>query len=65
LEAYRRCARGTAPCYEHLRFRFSEHENLTFERLLVPLSRGGQQVTHVAGLVVHSGAAGSVVVAGG
>jgi two-component system CheB/CheR fusion protein len=65
LEAYRRCARGTAPCYEHLRFRISEHENLTFERLLVPLSRSGQRVTHVAGLVVHSDAAGSVIGAGG
>jgi two-component system CheB/CheR fusion protein len=65
LEAYRRCARGTAPCYEHLRFRFSEHEGLTFERLLMPLSRGGQRVTHVAGLVVYSGAAGAVFGAGG
>jgi PAS domain S-box-containing protein len=65
VEAYRRCARGTAPCYEHLRFRFSEHEGLTFERLLVPLSRGGQRVTHVAGLVVYSGAAGAVLGAGG
>lgn len=54
-DAYRRCARGGVPCYEHLRFDFGDDNVVTFERLLVPFSRGGPRVTHIAGLVVYSG----------
>lgn len=54
-EAYLKCARLSSPCYEHLRFDFGEGEAVTFERLLVPFSRGGNRVTHVAGMVVISG----------
>lgn len=54
-EAYRRCAKGTNPCYEHLRFDFGDGNVVAFERLLVPFSRGGRRITHIAGLVVFSG----------
>lgn len=54
-DAYRRCASGGVPCYEHLRFDFGDGHIVTFERLLVPFSRGGPRVTHIAGLVVYSG----------
>jgi PAS domain S-box-containing protein len=54
-EAYRRCARGGAPCYERLRFNFGGGDLVTFERLLVPFSQCGRSVTHIAGLVVYSG----------
>ena len=54
-EAYRRCARGTAPCYERVRFNFGGGDVVTFERLLLPFSRDGKHVTHIAGLVVYSG----------
>lgn len=58
-EAYYRCARGTMPSYENLRFRFGEGQVTTFERLLVPLSQDGKSVTHVAGLVVFTGETGT------
>jgi len=56
--AYQRCARGRAPCYEHLRFDFGDGNVVTFERLLIPFSRGGKRVTHIAGLVVNTGDTG-------
>jgi PAS domain S-box-containing protein len=54
-EAYLRCARVASPCYEHLRFDFGSDNIVSFERLLLPFSRIGKHVTHIAGLVVYSG----------
>jgi PAS domain S-box-containing protein len=54
-ESYERCAKHGRPCYEHLRFDFGDGEPVTFERLLLPFTRGGKRITHVAGLVVFSG----------
>ncbi len=57
-EAYRRCASDRQPCYEHLRFDFGDGDPVTFERLLLPFSRGGRRASHVAGMAVFGGQTG-------
>lgn len=55
-EVYQLCADKAEPTHELLRFKFSETDTLTFERLLVPFSAtSGRSVTHVAGIVVYDG----------
>jgi hypothetical protein len=54
-EAYKRCWERGLPCYEHLHFDFGDGDPVTIERLLLPFSRGGKRVSHVAGLVVFTG----------
>jgi PAS domain S-box-containing protein len=53
-EAYRRCGRTKAPCYQHIKFNFGGGDVVCFERLLLPFSRG-ERGTHIVGLVVYSG----------
>ncbi len=54
-EAYRRCARTSQPYYEHARFNFGDGDPVEFEHLLLPFSRTGRRVTHLAGFAVFTG----------
>ena len=53
--AYRRCARTLSPNYEHARFDFGDGMPVSFERLILPVSNDGEQVTHLVGLALFSG----------
>ena len=64
-EAYLRCAREARPFYEHLRFDFGGGQVVTLERLLLPFSRSGNEVTHVCGMIVFGGDNGAAAESGG
>ncbi len=55
-QAYLRCAKTRAPSYENRKLDVGTGTPVLFESLLVPFSRDGGRITHVAGLVVYSGA---------
>jgi hypothetical protein len=52
--AYRRCARTCGPCYEHARFALGDGQPVAFERLLLPFSDNGRDVTHLLGMAVFT-----------
>jgi hypothetical protein len=52
--AYRRCARTCSPCYEHARFALGDGQPVSFERLLLPFSDDGRDVTHLLGMAVFT-----------
>jgi hypothetical protein len=54
--AYRRCARTLAPSYEYAKYDFGDDLPITFERLLLPVSDDGLQVTHLVGIVLFTDA---------
>jgi PAS domain S-box-containing protein len=55
-EAYALCAKDGAPCHEHAHFDFGDDAPVTYERLLLPFADTAGNVSHVAGIVVFSGA---------
>jgi hypothetical protein len=52
--AYRRCARTCGPCYEQARFALGDGQPVAFERLLLPFSDNGRDVTHLLGMAVFT-----------
>jgi signal transduction histidine kinase len=55
--AYRRCARTRAPVYQCARYDFGDGRQAVFERLLLPASLDGVNVTHLTGVVLVDAAA--------
>ena len=53
--AHRRCVRTSSPSYEYARYDFGEGDPVLFERLILPVSDGGERVTHLVGLALLSG----------
>lgn len=51
---YRRCVTTGAPSYDYARFTFGDGRLVLLERLVLPLSADGVEVTHVAGAAVFS-----------
>lgn len=54
---YRRCAAGRAPVYDYARFALGDGRPVLLERLVLPLSADGSEVTHVAGVALFTQAA--------
>ncbi|MFN0073588.1 MAG: PAS domain S-box protein [Chloroflexota bacterium] len=52
--AYRRCCRNGTPTHEYVRFNLGDGQPLLFERLLLPFSESGTDVTHLVGMAVFS-----------
>jgi hypothetical protein len=52
--AYRRCVRTIAPSYEYMSFDFGDDAPVLFERLILPVSDDGEQVTHLVGLALFN-----------
>ena len=52
--AYRRCARGRAPLYDYARFALGDGKPILLERLVLPLSADGAEVTHLAGVALFT-----------
>jgi hypothetical protein len=50
--AYRRCVRDRQPVYQFIRFDFGDGSPTRFERLLLPLAEGGQEITHRLGVIL-------------
>nr|WP_158258208.1 PAS domain-containing protein [Rhodopila globiformis] len=55
--AYRRCARTLSPSYEYASYDFGDGAPVLFERLILPVSDDGEQVTHLVGIVLFNGTA--------
>ena len=53
--AYRRCARTLSPSYEYAKYDFGDGAPVLFERLVLPVSDDGVQVTHLVGVALFSG----------
>jgi hypothetical protein len=50
--AYRNCVEQQVPAYESVRFDFGGGDTVSFERVVVPLFDGSQNVSHVGGAVM-------------
>lgn len=53
--AYRRCVRSRKPSYEYASFKFGEGAPALFERLLLPFSDDGEDVSKLVAVVVIDG----------
>lgn len=53
--AYRRCARTLLPSYDYARYDLGDNAPFQFERLILPVSDDGEQITHLVGVVLFSG----------
>jgi PAS domain S-box-containing protein len=52
--AYRRCTRTGSPVYQTARLDFGDGKPLHLERLVLPVSEGGEFVSHLVGIVMFS-----------
>lgn len=52
--AYRRCARTLSPSYEYARYDFGDGQPMVFERLILPASDDGHEVTHLVGIALFA-----------
>jgi len=50
--AYRRCVRDRQPVYQFIRFDFGDGSPTRFERLLLPLTESGDDITHLLGVTL-------------